>query len=69
MNKYYVKENGQWCHKTPLKLFLNPFLRKIQPWTNKPVVLGSITEFEDKKPNFIRYQFGRKLYIKRINVE
>ncbi|UOK16860.1 hypothetical protein [Vibrio phage phiKT1024] len=39
--KYVVKENGHWMHKHPLKLFMNPILRKIQFYTDEPYVIAS----------------------------
>lgn len=55
LDKYMVfDDNGApMCHRSPLKVILNPVLRFLQPWTNKPWVIASIVE--DKK--FIRYCF------------
>lgn len=39
--KYVVKENGHWMHKHPIKLLLNPLLRKIQFYTDNPYVIAS----------------------------
>jgi len=51
MNEYYVFEDGCWKHKTKLKLIVNPVLRKLQFWTNKPYVICSITDFEFPESN------------------
>lgn len=66
MNKYYVynKDFKIWMHKSPLKLVLNPILRKIQWFTDRPYVIVSQTEFIDDKPNFIKYGIKRVYYIK-----
>lgn len=55
MNKYYVynKDFKIWMHKSPLKLVLNPILRKIQWFTDRPYVIVSQTEFigfRERKP-------------------
>jgi hypothetical protein len=42
-------------HSTRLKRIVNPVLRKLQFWTDKPFVIYST--FENDK--FIRYGFGR----------
>lgn len=57
-----VLEDGILKHKTKLKLFINPMLRKLQFFTNKPYVIASY--FENNK--FIKYQFKRVRYFKTI---
>jgi hypothetical protein len=71
MNKYYVFEEGIWKHNTPLKLLLNPILRKIQFWTKEPYVISSWTDWEEAvgevhewKPLFVRYEFIPVRYFK-----
>jgi hypothetical protein len=65
INKYYIFEDEMWKHKPPLKLFVNPILRKLQFWTDKPLVIASITEFtEDGTPYFVRYKLKRLRYWK-----
>lgn len=59
MNKYYVKVNNQWCHKSPLKLILNPILRKLQFFTDKPFVITSCTNWINDEPNFLKYGFAK----------
>ena len=57
-DKYYVQdpECGCWMHRTPLKCFLNPILRKIQFWTKDKCVIGSKTEFDENGiPHFKGY--------------
>lgn len=60
MNKdeYYVQDTecGCWMHRTPLKCFLNPILRKIQFLTKEPFVICSKTDFDEKGvPHFKGY--------------
>lgn len=71
MDKYYIFEDGIWTHKTPLKLFLNPILRKLQFWTKEPYVIASLTDWEEDAgevhdwiPVFIRYEFIPVRYFK-----
>ena len=57
-DKYYVhdKECGCWMHRTPLKCFINPILRKIQFWTKEPLVICSKTDFDENCiPHFKGY--------------
>ena len=57
-DKYYVqdKECGCWMHKSPVKLLLNPILRKIQFWTKEPLVICSKTDFDENgAPHFRGY--------------
>ena len=49
-------ENG--THRTKLKCTVNPFLRLMQFWTNRPFVIYSLVE----NLEFIRYGFGRIYY-------
>ena len=62
-NKYYVFDK-QWMHKSPIKLLVNPILRRLQFFTDRPYVIGSETEFVEGKPQFIKYKFVRVLFIK-----
>ena len=63
-NKYYVYENGIWMHRSPIKLAINPILRKIQFFTDKPFVIASETIFVDKIPQFVGYKFCRIFYMR-----
>ena len=57
-DKYYVqdKECGCWMHRTPLKCFINPILRKIQFWSKDKWVIGSKTDFDENGvPHFKGY--------------
>ena len=68
-DKYFVysKQYKCWMHRSPLKLIINPFLRFIQFWTDKPFVIYSHTEFDKNgKPHFLKYGFGR---IKKYKVK
>lgn len=58
LDKYYKKDpdSGCWMHRSPLKLILNPILRKLQFWTREPLVICSNTIFdEDEVPHFQSY--------------
>ena len=63
-DKFYIKRDWGWNHSTPLKRLVNPVLRFIQFYTWEPYVIGSLTEFVDGKPHFIRYNFSRVKYHK-----
>ena len=57
-DKYYVQDQecGCWMHKSPVKLLLNPILRKIQFWTKEPLVICSNTDFDENGvPHFKGY--------------
>lgn len=62
----YNEEYDCWMHRTPLKCVINPILRFIQFWTNKPFVIYSECEKIDGKQHFIKYGFGRIEYVHRI---
>lgn len=62
-NKYYVWD-GQWMHKSPVKLIVNPILRKLQFFTDRPYVIASETEFVNSIPYFVKYKFCRVPYKK-----
>jgi hypothetical protein len=63
-NKYYQKWDHGWVHRSPVKLIVNPILRKLQWFTDKPFVIASDTEFVDGKPEFLGYKFVRVPYSK-----
>lgn len=65
-NKFYIFEKGCWMHKTKLKLFLNPILRKLQFWTDTPFVIYSDTTFKNGKPYFNKYGFGKVKYFDKL---
>lgn len=62
--KYLVYEDGCWMHKHPLKLIVNPILRKLQFFTNKPYVIAS--KFDKQRTKFIGFTFCRVRYYKNI---
>ena len=66
MNKdrYYIKREWGWNHSTPLKRAVNPVLRLLQSYTWEPYVIGSVTEFKNDKPHFVRYTFTKVRYYK-----
>lgn len=64
---FHKRVNGNWNHVTTLKCIVNPILRKIQFFTNKPFVIASICEFKkDSAPEFKKYTFTRVEY-KKVN--
>ena len=65
-DKCYVQIEGCWCHRTWLKCIVNPILRFIQFWTDKPYVISSITEFKDGLPYFQHYSLQRVKYLKKF---
>ena len=65
INDCYRVENEIICHKTLLKLILNPILRFIQFWTDKPLVLASVSDYCPVNGYyFIRYEFIKVKQIK-----
>lgn len=65
-NEYFEVIDGCLCHRSPLKLLINPILRMIQFWTDTPYVIAS--EYETCPVNgyyFIRYRFMRVKQLKR----
>jgi hypothetical protein len=66
MNNYYVKNEWGWNHRHPLKLIINPILRNIQFFTNRPYVMASVTEFIDGVPHFIKFGFYRVAYTDNV---
>lgn len=63
-DKCYVKIEGYWCHRTRLKCIINPILRFLQFWTDKPYVIASMTNFKDDLPYFSHYTMQRKKKLK-----
>ena len=62
MDKYYQKIDNNWVHKAPIKVLLNPILRKIQFWRDDPYVIASVTEWKKKQPRFVKFKFCRVQY-------
>ncbi len=61
-DKYFFTVNGKLIHKSPIKVWLNPILRRIQFYTNKPYVITSITEWkQDGTPTFVKYAIRQVL--------
>ena len=69
MNKdiyfFYDKKHKTWRHRSPIKLIVNPILRKLQFWTDKPLVICTYTEFINDRPHFLSYGFKRIKYLKK----
>lgn len=61
-DRFYVKSETGWIHRSPIKVLLNPALRKIQFWSSSPVVIASVTNFEEGIPRFVRYVLKRVTY-------
>ena len=55
-------------HKSGIKLFINPILRRIQFWTMKPYVIASICNLVEKFPNYYLYEFVRYKFL-RVHYE
>lgn len=62
MNEYYIKIDGNLCHRAPIKLLVNPVLRWLQFWLDDPYVIASITEFKNNEPDFIKFKVMRVRY-------
>ena len=60
INRFFEFKWGAMRHRSPLKCTVNPVLRFIQFWTNKPYVISSVC---GKCPvngyYFIKYRFMR----------
>ena len=39
-DRYYLLDGDNWSHRTPLKLLVNPVLRRIQFFTERPYVIA-----------------------------
>ena len=59
-NIYFDDETKSYMHKTKIKCIINPFLRFVQFYTNKPYVIASICDI--KTLHFDRYIFRRVTY-------
>lgn len=70
-DKYFVYNSKYdcWMHKTPLKCFVNPILRFIQFYTDKPFVIYSECEKNNEKWHFIKYGFGRVKYFRNRSIK
>jgi len=55
-------------HRIPLKCLVNPILRKLQFWTDKPFVIYSDCEKVNGSWHFKRYGFGRVKYLKGVKI-
>lgn len=64
----YNLEYNCWMHRTPLKYLVNPILRKLQFWTDKPFVIYSDCEKVNGSWHFKRYGFGRVKYLKGAKI-
>lgn len=56
---YRHKTNNVVVHRTLLKIIVNPILRSIQRWTDRPYVISSVFV----KGVFVRYSVQRVKYI------
>ena len=65
MKNKYVIENGRVVHKTLLKCILNPILRKLQFYTDRPYVIASISKYCPVNGwCFLGYKFTRVKYFR-----
>jgi len=70
--RYFYKPNcwfehhkgGAWSHSTPIKRTINPILRKLQFWTDWPLVITSIVNFKSNNPKFKKYTLRRMKLLK-----
>lgn len=60
--KYVVHNDGYWCHRHPLKIVVNPILRKLQFLIDKPYVIASI--LSDDLSEFKKFKFAKVKHIK-----
>jgi hypothetical protein len=62
-NSWFEYTDGGWIHSTPLKRTVNPLLRYIQFWTDRPLVIASYVDFDGENiPNFKKYVLKRVKY-------
>ena len=63
-NKTIILVHGNLRHISYLKLILNPVLRLLQFYTDKPYVISSIVEFNapHEIPEFKKYSFSKVQY-------
>lgn len=75
--KFEYEGDEKLTHRTLLKIFVNPILRFIQFWTDRPYVITSNIDFgyfvepdtrklKIIKPRFISYGFSRVKYYKHF---
>ena len=67
LDKYFVySENVCTMHRTPLKCIINPLLRILQFWDDKPYVIASnCKKLSNNKITFISYAFMKVWYKRR----
>lgn len=62
---FILRSDGTWNHAPTRKVIINPILRKLQWWTDRPYVIGSICEWNEYgRPVFVKYAFQRVKYMK-----
>lgn len=61
MTDHFYKIDGRWCHGPLWKRIINPILRVVQFWSDRPYVFYSrCSHYDgDDPPRFISYGFGR----------
>lgn len=70
----YIFKSKTLNHKTRLKLIINPILRKMQWFTDKPFVIASICDIIKQEDDgsyiikFYHYKFMRVFYIKEQKI-
>ena len=64
-DKFYIKIEDSWVHRTPLKVSINPILRLLQWFTDKPYVIASKTSWKDGKPHYTGYTFTKVKFNRR----
>lgn len=59
-NMFYDKVHKCWMHRSLLKRIINPILRTLQFWTDRPLVIASNCEMnKDGIPEFKHYCLAR----------
>lgn len=58
--------DGNWYHGPWWKRVVNPILRTLQFWTDRPYVVYSQCDVRTTPPTFLRYGFGRIRQFKRM---
>ena len=62
-NMYYDKVHDCWMHRPLLKRIVNPILRTLQFWTDRPWVIASDCEIKDGISEFKKYCLARVKYL------
>lgn len=65
---FYKYNNGDgYAHRTVLKVIVNPILRSLQFWTDRPYVIASVIKVVHGRPVFVKYHVMRCYQIEAFN--